>query len=93
MEVLGNSGEEGRVSQETERLRREPGGRLRYASWEAWQVLGRPVLVGEPGQCEPFGNRSPLESAAGKAGFGLLITDVGCQAAGWRRSDEEGDSL
>lgn len=32
--------------------------------------------MGEPGQCEPFGNRSRLESADGKAGFGLLITEV-----------------
>lgn len=38
MEVLGNSREEGRGSQETERLRKEPTGQPRYASREAWQV-------------------------------------------------------
>lgn len=32
--------------------------------------------MGEPGQCEPFGNRNRLESTDGNAGFGLLITEV-----------------
>lgn len=40
------------------------------------QSLGRPVLIREPGQSEPFGNRSRLESTDGNAGFGLLITDL-----------------
>lgn len=37
---------------------------------------GRLVLIGEPGQSEPFGNGNRLESADGNAGFGLLITDL-----------------
>lgn len=38
--------------------------------------LGKRVLIREPGQSEPFGNRNRLESADGNAGFGLLIADL-----------------
>lgn len=45
------------------------------------ESLERHVLIGEPGHSELFGDRSHLESAGGKAGFGLLICGVpGCQS-------------
>lgn len=72
----------------TERLRRELRVHLEMLPGKLGKSLGRHVLIREPGHIAALGIRSHLESADGKAGFGLLITDLwGARAASWKRSD------